>query len=205
MLRHTFVNSHHTRTLSLACCLLLSLARSPSLSLTHTLTHSFSHARSHTQNFTRTHNSPTHARPYLCPSLSFFLTQFPSPAHTHTSSNLIIRACIKEAGSEDDEAAREAKKGRKVALKATRRIARALCVQFKDSEDDDAENEELAGPFDEFPTRKQAKKLSDSQREAMVKTQKRTRTYTHAHIHLRTHIHRSLIAHARQTVNLYML
>jgi hypothetical protein len=63
---------------------------------------------------------------------------------------------------------RAARKGRKLSLKATRRVARVLGVQFNEGDQgsDGGEEEE---PFPGFPSRKAARKLSDSQREALVR------------------------------------
>ena len=75
-----------------------------------------------------------------------------------------------ETAGSDEEASRAARKGRKAALKATRRLARALGVKFKDggSDDDNASDDDKPGAFDGFPSRKEVRKLSDSQREALV-------------------------------------
>ena len=72
----------------------------------------------------------------------------------------------------DGEEDRAAKKGRKAALKATRRLARALGAKFRDGSEDDggaSDDDEQAGPFAGFPTRKEARKLSEGQREALVR------------------------------------
>lgn len=77
-----------------------------------------------------------------------------------------------EKAQSDNEEDRAAKKGRKVALKATRRIARALCVKLKDESDDDgddADDDEQTLPFTNFPSHKKAAKLSEAQREALVR------------------------------------
>ena len=70
----------------------------------------------------------------------------------------------------DGEAERAAKKGRKVALKATRRLARALGARFRDGSEDDegVSDDERPGPFADFPSRKEARKLSEGQRETLV-------------------------------------
>jgi pyruvate/2-oxoglutarate dehydrogenase complex dihydrolipoamide acyltransferase (E2) component len=87
------------------------------------------------------------------------------------------RSKVAEAEDEDAQSDSEedlaAKKGRKVALKATRRIARALGVKLKDGSDDggDDDDDEQTAPFDNFPSHKKAAKLSESQREALVRTQ----------------------------------
>ncbi len=82
----------------------------------------------------------------------------------------------KATGPEDEEPRsddedRAAKKGRKVALRATRRLARVLGVKLKSGsdEDDDADDDEQPGPFEQFPSRKEARKLSEAHREALVR------------------------------------
>lgn len=71
----------------------------------------------------------------------------------------------------NDDEDRAAKKGRKVALRATRRLARVLGVKLKSGsdEDDDADDDEQPGPFEPFPSRKEARKLSEAHREALVR------------------------------------
>ena len=73
-----------------------------------------------------------------------------------------------------DDADKAAEKNRKAALKATRRLARTLCVEFRDGDGDGEEAEDetgegsVAGPFDSFPSKKQARKLEPAQRDALV-------------------------------------
>ena len=71
-----------------------------------------------------------------------------------------------------DDADKAAEKNRKAALKATRRLARTLCVEFRDGDGEEAEDEtgegSVAGPFDRFPSKKQARKLEPAQRDALV-------------------------------------
>ena len=70
-----------------------------------------------------------------------------------------------------DVADKAAEKNRKTALKATRRLARTLCVEFRDggeeAGDETGEGSE-AGPFHGFPSKKQARKLEPAQRDALV-------------------------------------
>lgn len=68
----------------------------------------------------------------------------------------------------DDGTNRAAKKGRKTALKATRRIARVLGVKINEGEDSD-ESAGEAEPFQGFPSRKAARKLSGGERELLVR------------------------------------
>lgn len=69
----------------------------------------------------------------------------------------------------DEGADCEAEKGRKTALKATRRLARVLGVKFNEGEDSDESAQRDADPFPGFPSRKAARKLSSNERELLVR------------------------------------
>lgn len=69
----------------------------------------------------------------------------------------------------EEGAIREAEKGRKTALKGTRRLARVLGVKFNEGEDSDESAQRDADPFPGFPSRKAARKLSSNERELLVR------------------------------------